>query len=308
MKTKGDCLALFLRYLDEATKKGVDLPSNKNADYRDKFNYFLDGAQKFVAGIVKIPDVFQVTQFPIPNMLGLMQGFDSITILPHGMQGTTSPYEVVLNGCKAFYLEVNNPCTVEFKDFNGNVLKNIINTSKNKFVSYKGNLAGQAVKVVYSSDYPFTIRNTGYYACSFPSDDDVPCYVPYVEHEMPSDFMEFDMVINKSDPRVYEAFIAYRWENNKKVILNYDNEGSFDIHYFKYPATILPTASDSTALEVEDKAIDMVVLQAGIRATAGDNEELSSYLQNMYDRLENRIKDNGKLTDTSIQTIYFMGG
>ncbi len=37
--TKGDCLALMLRYLDEATKKGIELPETKNADYRDKFNY-----------------------------------------------------------------------------------------------------------------------------------------------------------------------------------------------------------------------------------------------------------------------------
>lgn len=33
MKTKGDCLALYLNYLDEATKKGVDLPTTKNADW-----------------------------------------------------------------------------------------------------------------------------------------------------------------------------------------------------------------------------------------------------------------------------------
>jgi hypothetical protein len=82
MATKGECLALFLRLLDEATKKGIELPAIKNADYRDKFNYFLPEALKYIAGIVKIPAVFQVTQNPIPNQLGLLSGFEIRQYLP----------------------------------------------------------------------------------------------------------------------------------------------------------------------------------------------------------------------------------
>ena len=42
MRTKGDCKALFLAYLDEATKKGIAIPLIKNADYilgQPKYGY-----------------------------------------------------------------------------------------------------------------------------------------------------------------------------------------------------------------------------------------------------------------------------
>ena len=134
----------------------------------------------------------------------------------------------------------------------------------------------------------------------------VPDYTPYTTYNMPTDFMAFDVAIIKTDPRVYQAYTAYKWENSKKIVLNYYDKGSFDIHYFKYPADILPTASDSTELEVEDKAVELVVLQAGIKATAADNEDLSKYLQNIFDKMAPNIIGKEMLGDNTIKTVYSM--
>jgi hypothetical protein len=76
---------------------------------------------------------------------------------------------------------------------------------------------------------------------------------------MPTDFMSFDTIIIKSDPRVYEQYIAHKWENNKKIILENYKQGSFDIHYYRYPTVIAHDADDSIALDVEDKAFDLVL-------------------------------------------------
>lgn len=302
MKTKGYCLERYLRYLDEATKKGVDLPQTKNADYRDKFAYFLNEAQIYVSNLVKIPAVYTVSQNPIPNLLGLLQGFDMQQYLP----GNNKVLE--RTGCKSYYFELDNVGTVTVA-INGVTVTTINNTVKRQFTAYKANTganSGDTVTITFTGNYPYNVRNTALYGYAFATDEDVPDYRPYVSYDMPTDFMGFDELIITTDPRVYEPYMAYKWHKNKKVILNYYDKGSFDVHYFRYPAEILPTDLDSAEMSVEDKAIDLVVLQAGIKATAADNEELSAYLQKLFDKTAPNIIQKELIGQSSVQTIYSM--
>jgi hypothetical protein len=300
VRTKADCKALFLRYLDEATKKGVAIPVTKNADYIDKLNYFLNEAQIYVAQQIKIPAVHNVTQNPILNQLGNYVGFDMVQYLPGEDKVLTG------TGTKSFYFEMDNIGTVTVA-INGATTQVITNTAKKVFAAHKYNTGATAtdtVTITFSGLYPYNIRNTALYAYAFPTNDDIPDYTPYVEYAMPDDFMSFDMVINRTDPKIYEAYVAYKWENNRKVILNYFDKGSFDIHYFAYPVTILPTDADTVAMSVEDKAIDLVVLQAGIMATAADNPSLSSWLRSLYiEKIQNVTTDN-RISETGVQTVY----
>lgn len=299
-KTKGQCTALFLRYLDGATKKGIDLPATKNADYRDKFNYFLNEAQIYIASLVKIPAVFQITQNPIPNQLGWLNGFDIQQYLPGENKTFTR------TGTKSYYFQMDNVGTVTIA-VNGVVTKTITNYDKRQFTEYKANTGASSsdtVTITFTGLYPYNIRNIALYEYAFPTDADVPVYDPYPSYDMPDDFMSFDVPIIKSDPRVYQAYTAFKWEKNKKVILNYYDSGSFDIHYFAYPKEILPTDDDSTLLSVEDKAVDLVVLQAGIMATAADNPALSSWLRSLYIEKVQNVVGNELQGETSIQTIY----
>lgn len=302
MTTKADCMALFLRYLDEATKKGIDLPTMKNADYRDKFDYFLDPSCKYIAGIIKLPSVFQITQNPIPNLLGLMAGFDIKQHLP-GKDDV-----ITLTGCKSYYLEMDNIGTVTI-DVNGVTASTINNTVKGSFTVHKANLTALSTDTVtftFSGNYPYNYRNTGFYAYNFATDDDVPDYIPYPEYDMPTDFMSFDTVILRGDPRVYQNYIAHKWENNKKVILNYYDKGSFDIHYYRYPTTILATADETTVIDAEDKAIPLIVLQAAVLATAADNTSLSSWLRQLFIEQIQNVTSNTEISETTVQTVYTM--
>jgi hypothetical protein len=301
-KTKGDALALFLRLIDEATKKGVNLPTTKNADYRDKFNHFLNEAQIYIAGLVKIPAVYTITQNPIPNQLGLLKQHDIQQYLP----GNNKVFTQV--GTKAYYFEVDNIGTITIA-VNGVTVKTIENTVKRVFTAHKYNTGATStdtVTITFTGEYPYNIKNVALYAYKFPADDDVPVYAPYVEYAMPADFMSFDIVTLKSDPRVYELYKAYKWENNKKVILEYYKSGSFDIHYYKYPTAILPTAADSTELEIEDKAFDLLVLHTGILATAADNANLSAYLRSLFIEKAQNVVGMEVPQESAVQTIYSM--
>jgi hypothetical protein len=299
-RTKGEARDYYLRIIDEATKKGIDLPQTKNADYRDKFDYFLDTAQKYIAGIVKIPSVFNLTQNPIPNMIGNFQGFDIVQVLP----GTDKVF--TLTGCKSYYFEMNSVGECEIS-VNGSVTLTISNFQRNVYTAYRGQTGAAETDTVtfkFIATFPFNIRNTGFYAYPFPTDEDVPSYMPYVSYDMPSNFLEFDSVILKSDERVYRSYIDHKWENNKKVVLNYYDKGSFDIHYYKYPATISPTADDSTVLDIEEKAFELVVLQCAIMATAADNPNLSGWLRNLYVEKAQNVSQQIQPIMNEVQTVY----
>lgn len=302
MKTKLDAQNYLLNLIDEATKKGVDIAPSKNADYRAKFSHFLDTAQKYIAGIIKIPAVFTVTQNALSNMEGLFKGFDIEQVLPD------KPKVYTFTGCKSLYFEVDNVCDVVIK-VNGVTLETISNTVKRQFTAYKrltGATSTDTVEVTFTSLYPFNKRNTGFYAYAFPLEADIPEYVPYLSYDMPSDFLEFDSIIIKSDPRIYASYIAHKWENNKKIILNYYDKGSFDIHYYKYPATIASDAADNTVLDIEDKAFEVVALQCAIMATAADNPSLSSWIRSIYVEKIQNISQKELPIQNGIQTVYSM--
>jgi hypothetical protein len=300
-RTKGEAKELFLTILDEATKKGVKLPATKNADYRDKFDKFLNEAQIYIAGLVKIPAVFTVTHNPIP-IQGNLTSHNTIQYLP----GTDRVFTNV--GTKAYYFEMDNIGTVTIA-VNGVTVKTIENTVKRKYTAYKGNTGAEStdtVVITFTGEYPYNIKNIAPYAYKFPTDDDVPVFDQYVGYDMPSDFMSFDTVTLRTDPRMYELYKAFKWENNKRVILEYYKTGSFDIHYYKYPATIAVDAADDTALEIEDKAFDLLVLHTGILATAADNPALSAYLRSIFIEKAQNVIGEDVPTETGIQTIYSM--
>ena len=304
MATKGDCLKLYLRLLDEATKKGIELPETKNADYRDKFNYFLNESLKYMAGLIKIPAVFQVTHNPVPNQLGLLSGFDIRQYLPG------KPIILTGVGTKSYHLEMDNIGTVTIA-VNGTTVDTIENTEKRKFTAHKGNITAtdtDTVTVTFGGDYPYNIRNTALFAYPFATDDDVPNYTRYVEYSMPDDFMSFDTVILRSDPAIYEIYKGMKWENNKKVILEYFKPGSFDIHYYRYPAEVLPTALDTVELDIEDKGLDLLALDIAIRATAADNPSLSSWLRSLFIEKAQNVIGEDVAQEARIETVYSMMG
>lgn len=301
-RTISDCRRIFLSYLDEYSKKGIILPSSKNADYVDKFNTFLYDSEVYIANMVKIPSIMNVTQNPIPNQLGVLQGFDLQQFLPSK--------DIVLTGTgtQSYYFEVDNLATVLVR-VNGVIQKTLTNITKNIFTPYKGNitaLSTDIVTITFTGNYPYNIRNTALYGYLFATDDDVPTYAPYIEYSVPSNFMSFDSITIKSDPQVYDKYVAGKWEITKKVVLNYYDKGSFDIYYFKYPTFKSPTAIDTTVMDIEDKAIDLVVLDAAVKATAADNPSLSGWLLQQFNNRASNIINAPQQSDTTITTIYSM--
>jgi hypothetical protein len=300
---KGTSRKLMLQYIREATNKGQIIDAAKTADYADGHDALLDSVQKEISLQIKIPAVLQITQNLVPNQLGLMQGFDIKQYLPG------KPQILTQIGTKSYYFEMDNIGTATIS-INGVTSITITNDTKRQFKAYKGNTGATStdtVTITFGGDYPYNIRNTAMYAYAFPSNEDVQDYAPYVEYDVPEDFYEFDTVINKGDPRVYRNYIAYKWENNKKVILNCYEQGSFDIHYFRYPVTIAKDAPDLTKIELEEKGAMLVPLKLAALVVAEDKESISNKLLTMFEsQLANMANATSQETQT-VQSVYYMG-
>lgn len=296
-------------YIDEYSNDGVLTPDGENQDYLLKHNILADKVQKELAARVRICKSFQITQNPLVSQLGLLQGFD---IQQYKLTDIVYTYA----GTKSYYFEIDNVGTVTIdENINGTWtnLKTINNTSKKSFTAYKGNIVASnpsnSIRVKFTGQYLYNIRNIALYAYSFPTDADVPDYTPYITYSMPSDFMELDKIIERADPRVYQQTSNYKIEGqdtNTKVILNYYNTGSYDIEYFAYPATIDDSTLDTHSYELPEKAAQLIPMKVAALTVQREKADTYAALISMYDTELSRLEQNDTVNPQTVQIVYGM--
>ena len=297
--TKGDAIALMLRWLDEATVNGQEATPEQLADYKDRAAYMLDGVMKFLAGHFKIPAVFSVVREPIRNLTG--RGFEIVPIYPD------KPYELIVDGAKSFYLEGEGDITVALGSGENTVTKSY---NTDTYTPVRGNIdtLGGQVKLTVSSMYPASVRNVAMYEYAFPDDDSVPEYIPYVPYTLPQDFREFDKCVQTSDHHTYREFPDVRREGHNTYLLPYGARGQFDFHYLRNPADIAPDAPDDTLLEIEPRAAQLVPLKLAVDVTVGvdDTATISHYLSDRFNFLMANILTEDRGGTGAIDPIYSM--
>lgn len=99
---------------------------------------------------------------------------------------------------------------------------------------------------------------------------------------MPADFMELQKVIQQNDPRQYKDMIAYYWEGKRTFVLNYYEQGSFDIHYYRYPTTITSATADTYEFEIDTEAQESIPFFIASKAVFDENQTMAIQLLNEY--------------------------
>lgn len=301
-EVKDKALSLMAEYSID----GVEISAAENADYLNRMNRFTDIAQKEISQVKKINAVFSISQNPIKSQLGLLQGF---TIMQH----LTKDIIDEQIGTKAYYFEVDNVATIYIEESTASgwvVLQTIENTVKRQFTAHKGLIAASnpsnKIRIRYSGLFPYNIRNRAMYEYSFPTASDVIDYRPYVKYQVPSDFMEIQKVIETSDPRVYRSMIDYYWEGRNTFVVNYYYNGSFDIHYYRYPVTITQSTIDTYELEVDVQAQEAIPFFVASRCLMDENPTLAIQLMNEYQTKLSRLYTIEDFSNTSITQNYVM--
>jgi hypothetical protein len=243
-----------------------------------------------IARFVKIPAVYSVTQYYDDNLLG-MTAFDMIRFDPTTYVASNDAYAYAGTGAKAFYFEVDRPCTVYLEEQISGVwtnLETLAVTAITKFTGYKGNLtltsATNSVRMRFAGDYAYTIRNRALFKNNYATDNDVPTYKAFVPYELPSDFMEFNKIMRWYDQRQYDAFTGdYRFTGKKTVEINWFQTGQFDIHYYKLPTEIDSTTLDTYEFEIDVNAQTLIPYYIAAHVVMYDKQNVYVAIKQEYD-------------------------
>lgn len=303
----GEAKQRALSLMAEYSVNGVKIPERKNADYLNRMNRFADTAQKEIAQVKKIHAVYHISNNPLKPQQGLLQSFDLRQHLP----GEDIIDQYV--GSKAYYFEVDNVADIYIEELTPDgwvTLITIVNSAKGRFTAHKGLIQAanqlSQIRLRFSGEYVYNIRNKAMWAYTFPTPDDVPIYRPYVTYEMPSDFMELNKVIQQTDPRNYKEMIAYYWEGKRTFVLNYYETGSFDIHYYRYPTTIDATTADDYEFEVDIEAQEAIPFFLASHAIIDENQTMGIQLLNEYQVKLSRLYTDDQFGITTIAQNYGM--
>ena len=294
--TKGDAIARMLRWLDEATVNGQPATAEQIADYKDRAAYMLDDVVKFLSGHFKIPAIYTVTKTPEKNLYN--GGFEYHAVTPE------KPFIVTgIDGARSFYIECQGAMHV---DIGGVEFDN----EGNGFTAHKGNIPEETelVSLVVTTEFPCVIRNIALFEHQFPTDADVPDYVPWVPYTLPDDFREFDCLLQSADCHAYTEYANAQRQGHKTYLLPYEAQGQFDFHYWRNPETIAPDAPDSTVIEIESKAEQLVPLKLAVDLTVGvdDTATISYYLHEKFNYMMANILTEDKGGRLSIEAVYVM--
>lgn len=191
-------------------------------------------------------------------------------------------------GAKAYYFEVNNPCTVRVI-VDGVLFKTITNTVSGKFTAYRGLVSGETVSLVFAKEYPYSFRNVCLYSVSFPSDADVQDYSPYVVYDLneiaPGMFRpDVSNIAFQSgeDPHWINNF-GYEMLPQNMMKVSSEISGNFRIPYFAYPDVISQATTDNTVITCEIDGLELLKYYMCYHLYKGDDVTLATQWHNDFE-------------------------
>jgi hypothetical protein len=251
-------------------------------------NDFADSAQKEIATRKKIPKTYYISRNYVPNLLGEKFGI---------IQHLDTDIVIDIPNTKAYYFEVDGSATINISEADIMLIKTINHTGKGQFTAYKGLVNSKhPVRIAFSGQYPYNIRNIAAFGYTFPSDNDVPDYVPLVKYKMPDDFYSLNKVENCRH---------YSWEG-KNLVVNYYYKGQITVDYNAYPSTILSTTPDTYEFEVDIDAQDLIPLYMAGHSILDENPSVATNLLNEYELKLSGLKENREHGTVTIQDVYGM--
>lgn len=280
----GESKQLMLDHIVESVVNGVAVPSAKNNDYLLLHNTLANTVQRRLAKIKKIHATYSITQNSIPNQLGDTDAFSIIQHLD------TDNVQTQATGSRAYYFEVDNTATAYVEEYTGGawaILSTISCSSPSGgFVAYKGLItpssATNDVRIRFSGSYPYNIRNRALFVYTFASSSVVPNYTPYIEYTMPTNFYDKNKIMFYDQYGNYKMYTQHKWNGRNKLLIPYNEIGSFEVLYYKYPTVITSSSLDSVEFEVDVDVQDLIPLYVASKVIAEEKPQLSAILYNEF--------------------------
>jgi hypothetical protein len=281
----GEAKRKVLKMLDENTSIAI------TQDPVAKFHDYFDMGQREVSTIKPIKKIYRISQVNSLNKNLLPNPLTTFDIKAHYDEDVIySAY-----GAKAYHFAVDDVATVYIEELISGawVVKQTINANPtNGFMNYKGftNATGE-VRIRFSGDNYYRYRNVCLWGEKFSSIDKIPNYELYTEYPMPSDFYELIKVVKNSNfaTNEYKSYEGFKWQGARTLILNYFEDGEYEIEYKAYPTKIDENTPNTYEFEVEPDIQDAMLFYVAAQC------EIKEYNLNAYDNFISKY--NNALTN-----------
>jgi hypothetical protein len=293
-----------LALIDELSATG-GIDANKTKDYAGKAPSLIDMIQKELASAGNLYKIYRIAYSPIPNMLGDQYRIDDYKGIELTYEGNINQFGSV----KAYYFEVDKPCTVYIEDYTNtwNVLATVAaSPTVAGFTAYKGivtptNGATKA-RIRATGTYYFRIVNRALF--NYPLQV-APEYAPWVEMELPADLKSIKQVVAEYPIKEYVKTANYKVEhegNRQSLYVEYDFNGELKIEYNYIPTEI--TALTDT-LELDDINVNIIAYELAKNFMAAEqNEFMTNVLTSKYNQLKAESFIKQPSTIDEIQDVY----
>jgi hypothetical protein len=319
--TLGEAQIQAMQHINEYSTGGVNI-STTDGNYIDlikRMPPLANTAQQELSKIVKIPGKYSISQNPITNLLGL-RGFDEVQHFP----GTDLSYSGT--GAKSFSIEVDGACSIYFYEtiagvltaLNGTYSKDggistaftgsIAVTGLTSFSNYKGLLtissATNLITMKVVATYPMKSKGRALFEYTFATALTAPYLIAYVPYSLPTDYVEFYKMLRAFDQRQYTENKDYILTPDKKIHLNYNLTGQFDIHYWKKPTMITNSTATTYEFEVSEDAQALIPWFIGGYAIMDEKPNVGMPLINQYQVLKASLSPMQTSSEETIMDTF----
>jgi hypothetical protein len=292
---------ITMAFADEIDDTSVINPTN-TASYRVRTPGILTAIQAELIKIGNMYSTYEISNKPIANMLGLLNGMDYLEYLDTEITKEAS------GSVKAYYFEVDGEGTVYVEDYtNGwNILKTInVPDTVTNFTAFKGIVTPTAgatkSRLRFTGSYRYLITNYAMFSVPL-QESKVPDFRPWIKKTMPSDFNSIDQIVNEYPQRQYTKDVAYKWEGANELWINYFYEGNIRIKYRPVP---LPITSITQTLQVDDVTANTLLPYAlGAELFKEENEDIYKHFIQRYRELKALSMIGKPVSEQAIVDVY----
>lgn len=266
--TYGDVRKMTIKLLDDYSTAGV---ITSTTDSLIKIRDFVNATQiDLASSTAKINGEFFIPHNPIYNELS--RDTSSIkTFLPGG-----ADISVTLVNAKACYFEIAGPATVYIEEAvsGSSTYTNLetitVPTTVTTFTEYRRlitpSLATNMIRLRFTGTYIFNVRNFILYPYPWPTEASIQAHKPYIEYDLPSDFLELSQVMAKKNVRQLIPYTNYILRPDKKIAIDSYDPGEYLVHYWRFPSAFVFVDND-TIDDAQKFGIDTTVTPATYRVS-----------------------------------------
>lgn len=220
---------------------------------------------------------------PAPNLLGENVGAS----IHSKIKGETV---FTADNAHSYYFEVTGVCIVHI--LVGDILyKSEVIDAYGKYQPMKGlipNVDGKNVKLIFGSDYPYSVKNVALYEANYGHDDRVPAYAERLRYKMPEyaeDFYSINSIYfegDLGDKRYIKTDDVYQ-EGDRTLALLADEPGNYIIYYNALPPEITEATPDDYVLPLDREVVALLPLYMASQIYKDDDVAISTTYRNEFE-------------------------